>query len=460
MARALHALEPVDFLDGNEAEVALNKSRIVQLFASLSLYTRKQRMMLITADYLSSSSRFCFFRKCHFNLGVNLRRRRVIGGVRRSCKATLITNSDSFEVGRLIGSYGFLNITSYSGLKSGMEMEFLPEDFGRLRAQDVGEGSVKIRLYEGRIAQGPLRGTPVIFKVYPGQQVGGLEADLMASNELSAHASLQVSDSKSIASRNIQILLGGFETKTGEQWLAFRYDGKYTAADYAKVASEKMLKYRDLGGQKFWNPFEKDETIKRRRYYVTKLLQGAIGGLAYMHGNDILHQSLGPSSVILNTIVEKDATYLVPRLRDLAFSVDIRYSELDGSSKALSEGLWRRASAAGAYTPMEKRAFGVADDIYEAGLLFAYVSFVPFCEPGVMDSLSLRRLLENTFQLDVQAMREYSLADDRLLEAVKFLDIANGAGWELLQAMLNRDFRQRPIAEAVLNHRFMAGAFL
>lgn len=30
------------------------------------------------------------------------------------------------------------------------------------------------------------------MKVYPGQQVGGLEADLMAANELSAHASLQV----------------------------------------------------------------------------------------------------------------------------------------------------------------------------------------------------------------------------------------------------------------------------
>ncbi|KAL3630809.1 hypothetical protein CASFOL_023793 [Castilleja foliolosa] len=419
-------------------------------------------MMLITTDYLSSSSRFCIFRECHFNLGVNIRPRRVIGG-RRRCTATLITNSDSFEVGKLIGSYGFMNVTSYSGLKPGTETELLPEDFSKLRAQNVGEGSVKIRLlcrlYEGRVAQGPLRGTPVIFKVYPGQRVGGLEADLMASNELSAHASLQASDSNSIASRNIQILLGGFETKTGEQWLAFRFDGKYTAADYAKVASEKMSKYSDVGGQKFWNPFEKDETIKRRRYYVTKLLQGAIGGLVYMHGNDILHQSLGPSSVVLNTIAEKDATYLVPRLRDLAFSVDIRHSELEGGSKTLSEGLWRRASAAGAYTAMEKRAFGVADDIYEAGLLFAFVSFIPFCEPGVMDSLSLRRLLENTFQLDVHAMREYCLADDRLLEAVKFLDIANGAGWELLQAMLNRDFRQRPIAEAVLNHRFMSGAF-
>ncbi|XP_022890459.1 uncharacterized protein LOC111405693 isoform X2 [Olea europaea var. sylvestris] len=265
-------------------------------------------------------------------------------------------------------------------------------------------------------------------------------------------------NSKAAACQNIQILLGGFETKTGEQWLAFRNDGKYSAADYAKVSSEKMSKY--LGEQKLWNPFEKDVTIKRRSKFVLKLLQGAMRGLAYMHDHDRLHQSLGAASVVLNTMVEKDSAYLVPRLRDLAFSVDIRHSQPEENSRSPSDELWRRASAAGAFTPMEKRAFGIADDIYEAGLLFAYLAFIPFCEAGVMDSLSLRRLLENTFQLDLDAMREYCLADDRLLEAVKFLDLGAGAGWELLQAMLNRDFRKRPIADAVLSHRFMAGDFL
>ncbi|KAL7230270.1 hypothetical protein ACSBR2_008719 [Camellia fascicularis] len=374
---------------------------------------------------------------------------------RRMFKASLITNSDSFEVGRLIGSYGFINITSYSGFQLGLDIENSAGDVGRLRVQDVGEGNVKIRLYEGRIAQGPLRGTPVIFKVYPGQQVGGVEADMMAANELNVHAFLQ-SSSKTV-SQNLQILLGGFETKTGEQWLAFRNDGKYSAADYAKVKSEKMSK---LGGKNSWNPFEKELTIKRRRFFVIKLLHGALCGLAYMHDHDRLHQSLGPASVVLNTVDEKDAAYLVPRLRDLAFSVDIRYSQLEEGSGALSEGLWRRASAAGAFTPMEKRAFGIADDIYEAGLLFAYLAFIPFCEPGIMDSLSLQRLLESTFQLDLEATREYCLADDRLLEAVNFLDLGDGAGWELLQAMLNPDFRKRPIAEAVLNHRFMTGSVL
>ncbi|XP_058206423.1 uncharacterized protein LOC131319957 isoform X2 [Rhododendron vialii] len=380
----------------------------------------------------------------------------------RCYKASLITNPESFEVGRLVGSYGFMNVTrvrappcirhwcrgllmmyifvnpelycSYSGPQFGLDVEYSSEDMGRLRVQDVGEGSVKIRLYEGRITQGPLRGTPVIFKVYPGQQVGGVEADMMAANELNAHAFLQ--------------------------WLAFRNGGKYSAADYAKVTSERMSKDSALGEKKLWNPFEQEETIKRRRYFVIKLLHGALCGLAYMHDRERLHQSLGPSSVVLNTVVEKDAAYLVPRLRDLAFSVDIRYPKLEEGSGTLSEGLWRRASAAGAFTPMEKRAFGIADDIYEAGLLFAYLAFIPFCEVGIMDSLSLQRLLESTFKLDLEAIREYCLADDRLLEAVNFLDLGNGAGWELLQAMLNPDFRNRPIAEAVLNHRFMTGSVL
>nr|GMD56599.1 Cyclin-dependent kinase [Ipomoea batatas] len=400
---------------------------------------------------------------CGTGLKWNPPRRAKPGRVISRCKASLIMDPDSFQVGRLIGSYGFMNITSYSGPQAGMGMgmEYCsssPEDVGRLRIQDVGEGNVKIRLYEGRVAQGPRRGTPVIFKVYPGKQVGGTEADSMAANELNAHASLQ-SSSRGIC-ENIQVLIGGFEMKTGEQWLAFRNDGKYTAADYARIASEKMPKSDGVGTQKFWNPFENDETIKRRRYFVTKLLRGAMKGLSYMHDNETLHQSLGPASVVLNTMVEKDAAYLVPRLRDLAFSVDIRYSKIEEGPQILSEGLWRRASTAGAYSPMEKRAFGIADDIYEAGLLFAYLAFIPFCEAGVMDSLSLRRLLENTFQLDLEAIREYCLADDRLLEAVKFLDLGNGAGWELLQAMLDRDFRKRPIAEAVLNHRFLSGAFL
>ncbi|XP_061354595.1 uncharacterized protein LOC133299169 [Gastrolobium bilobum] len=368
-------------------------------------------------------------------------------------KATLLTNSEWFQVGRSIGSYGFMNVTSYSAFPSGTGNEYSYADLGELKTQDVGEGSVKIRLYEGRVSQGLLRGTPVVFKVYPGKRAGGDEADVMAANELNSHLVLQ-GNSKGI-SQHIMFLVGGFETSTGEQWLAFRDDGKYSAADYAKIASEKVSKDQLSS----WNRFERGQKIKRRQYFIIKLLQGAMSGLAYMHDHGRLHQSLGPFSVVLNTISEREARYLIPRLRDLAFSVDVRHLEED-DSELLPEGLRRRASGAGAFTRMEKRAFGIADDIYEAGLLFAYLAFVPFCEAGVMDSLSLQRLLENTFQLDLEATREYCMADDRLVNAVEFLDLGNGAGWELLQAMLNADFRKRPTAEAVLNHRFMNGTVL
>ncbi|CAN8300204.1 unnamed protein product [Cochlearia groenlandica] len=369
--------------------------------------------------------------------------------------ASLITSADSFEVGRLIGSYGFMNVTSYSGLQSGSDFEYTSADIGKLKAQDIGEGGVKIRLYEGRISQGPFRGTPITFKVYPGQRTGGIEADMMAANELNAHSFLQTS--KNLPA-NMLILVGGFETQFGEQWLAFRDGGKDSAADYARIASEKTSRARSQG---VWNPYEKELTMKRRRNYVIKILQGAMKGLAFMHGKDRLHQSLGPSSIVLNTPAEREAIYLIPRLRDLAFSVDIRPSCLEegATSGSLSEQLWRRATASGAFTVFEKRAFGIADDIYEAGLLFAYLAFVPFCETGVMDSLSLQRLLENTFRLDIEAVREYCLADDRLDEAVKFLDFGDRAGWELLQVMLNADYRKRPVAEAVLGHRFLNGVF-
>ncbi|XP_044413633.1 uncharacterized protein [Triticum aestivum] len=380
----------------------------------------------------------------------------------RPISSALMTNPAYFEVGRLLGNYGFMNITSYSSSQSGglpndavnqdLSLGYSPEEIERLRVQDVGEGQVKIRLYEGRVVQGPLKGTQTVFKVYPGAIAGASEANLMALNELRTHAFLQ-SDARDIC-ENIQFLLGAFETATGEQWLAFRDDGRYSAADYAKITSERQLKERP----NFWNPYDRAYKLELRKYFVLRLLNGAMCGLVHMHNHDRLHQSLGPSSVVLNTVAEKNGYYLLPQLRDLAFSVDIGYSSVGVG--ALSDGLWRRASAAGASTPLEKRAFGVADDIYGAGLLIAYMAFIPFCEAGIMDSISLQRLLENTFRLDIYAAREYCLEDDKLSEAVNFLDLGDGAGWELLQAMLNPDYRKRPIAEAVLNHRFITGALL
>lgn len=373
------------------------------------------------------------------------------------CAATLITDPGDFEVRRLIGAYGFMNITSYPPFQAWLQ-DSSEDDLERFRTRDIVEGGVKIRLYDGRIARGPLRGTSVYFKVYPGRRAAAIEADMMAANELEAHAFLQ--EIPRGGCQNLQILLGGFETETGEQWLVFRNDGRYSAADYAKFAGKQITDNFALGQPSYWGPNEGEQTIKHRQYFINKMLQGIMKGLVYMHDHDRLHQSLGPASVFINTMIERDADYLIPRLGDLAFSVDIGNLLYEESFQLLSEGLWRRAAASGAMDLIQKRAFGIADDIYGAGLLFAYLAFVPFCGTGIMDSFSLQRLLEDTFQLDLQAAREYCLEDDRLLEAVRFLDLGDGAGWELIQAMLNSDYRKRPVASSVLNHRFLTGAVL
>ncbi|KAJ7563759.1 hypothetical protein O6H91_03G125100 [Diphasiastrum complanatum] len=269
------------------------------------------------------------------------------------------------------------------------------------------------------------------------------------------------------------------------QWLVFRDDGRITAANYAKAASEATAEGRAVGEWDFWDQFDPSRPIQRRRVFITKLLRGTFTGLSYMHSRGRLHQSLGPASVIMNTMEERDALFLVPHLRDLAFSADVsdqalfgtaafggssnrdpslsfaaKDVSLESAAASLSEGLWLRASAAGARMALERKAFGLADDIYAGGLLLAYIVFASLSEPGSIDGPSLQRLLESTFQLDIRAAREYCLADDRWAEAVQFLELDDGAGWELLQVMLNPDYRQRPIADAVLNHRFLTGAIL
>ncbi|CAK9266705.1 unnamed protein product [Sphagnum jensenii] len=368
-------------------------------------------------------------------------------------------SSDDFEVERLLGSYGYINVSRYTIGMENAPSGFDRGDLTRISGQEVEEGSVQTRLYSGRIRSGDRMGTRVLLKAYPAMTTRGTDADVMAANELRSHVILQDA-SQGECSENIIYLYGGFQTRAGEQWLVFRDDGRITAADYAKEAAQATAEGCAVGEWEFWDRFDKSRPIQRRRHFITKLLRGTFKGLAFMHAHGRLHQSLGPASVVINTKEERGVGYLMPRLRDLAFSTDACDSTLDQTVSALSEGLWRRAAMAGARMAMERKAFGIADDIYAGGLFLAYMVFVPFCEMGSIDGPSLQRLLETTFRLDISAAREYCEADDRWVEAVRFLDLDDGAGWQLLQAMLNPDYRQRPTVEAILSHRFLTGAVL
>ncbi|KAL5073837.1 hypothetical protein RYX36_012821, partial [Vicia faba] len=54
------------------------------------------------------------------------------------------------------------------------------------------------------------------------------------------------------------------------QWFAFRDYRKSSAADYAKVASEKISRLSS------WNSFEREHAMKRKRRFIIVLIQDAL----------------------------------------------------------------------------------------------------------------------------------------------------------------------------------------
>lgn len=295
-------------------------------------------------------------------------------------------------------------------------------------------------------------------------------SDALAANELTSHAALQPPSVPSTSPYLVE-LLGGFQVTSGanagEQWLVFKNDGVLTAADYATAAAGASAAGAALGDGEFWDRFDTSRVFRRRHAFIVSALRQAMCGLAFMHTRFRLHQSLGPYSLVLSTPDERDVRLLEARVRDLGFAVDVSDAALYGGAtladiwergsigrasegpgyvliiklcdyvrycntvccrKEQAEALWRRARSEGAQDEVSMRNFGFADDVYSAGLLLAYMAFVPLAEPGSIDGPSLQRLLESTFRLDIQAVREYADADERWARACAFLELGGGEG--------------------------------
>lgn len=372
-----------------------------------------------------------------------------------------------------LGPLGYMNMTSMSTHDNKSSLQELSlSGVQQLNSQSVSQGGVQAHLYTGRVTRGRLQGTRVLLKMYP--QSSDNQSDVLAANEVATHVTLQQRQD----SPHLYHLLGGFEVLNEdsgpgkEQWLVFRRDGSESAAAWAQKAAEATASNTSIGDGEFMDFFEPQRRLQRRQAFVCSILRQTMQGIAFMHANSRLHQSIGPGSVVINMSDERDLRAMQARLRDLAFAVNISNEAMIGGAtlgeiwdrgtisvpdpkKELATPLWARARQAGAYTDTERRNFGIADDIYAAGLLLAYMAFIPFCKPGSIDGPSLQRLFENTFQLDVLSARDFCEADDRWAKAVQVLDNNGKAGWELLAAMLNPNWRLRPTAQSCLVHRFL-----
>lgn len=363
--------------------------------------------------------------------------------------------SEDVVVEQTIGTLGFLQVDTAATVQDGVRNEN--------QRQAVQEGGVNVRLYRGRVVRGTSFNSKVVLKAYPSErEAGGPLAQRLAANEVNVHAALQPAEGTyTNAHPCLCKLMGSFVTRkgpsAGERWLVFRDDGTETAARYASRAANATSRGMAVGEGEFWDRLDPLRPLSRRGRMIRNIARKTMDGLAYMHRRERLHQSLGPTSVVLRNVDERMPDRVEARLRDLAFGVDVSEAGINtrNEGKELAEELWTRAAREGAETGAERRAYGMADDVFMAGMFLAYLCFIPLCEPGTIDGPSLQRLLESTFQADVSAFRDYCEADERWVKAVRFLDSGEGAGWSLLEEMLNKDWRSRPTVQSCMDHPFL-----
>ena len=103
----------------------------------------------------------------------------------------------------------------------------------------------------------------------------------------------------------------------------------------------------------------------------------------------------------------------------------------------------------------QKKNFGIADDIYQMGLLVLFVLFKSASNPETsLDMLTLKRYVEITFSGNIkEEFRDFMKADQEFAATIEWLDEHDG--WGLIEAMLHQDWKQRPTADSCLMHPFL-----
>jgi hypothetical protein len=330
------------------------------------------------------------------------------------------------------------------------------------------EVSATVRVYMGEILRGPFKGLEIILKEYP--YVPGVSFDELAKNEVRAHARIRALEEEEGKNLNVCSLLGTYAGRLGETWLVFESSCIYPVSYWTEVARGN----NPAAGKKqqVWSLLtliDPDIEWHRRQAFVFTIVRETLKGLAAMHRANVLHCNLGPDSVVLSTVDEKQVggvRNLKVKLRELSLAVSVSDESLRGGGtlaeiweaglnqqpnlrKDHEEDLWRRAEKSGCSSYFQKKNFGVAEDIHAMGLLILHVIF------NTYDMPSLKRLVSLNVGDSIQGFRDYMEADPQLSNAVAWLDHDEGDGWGLIEAMLASDWKKRPTADSCLQHPFM-----
>eukprot|EP00873_Tetraselmis_striata_P007139 jgi/Tetstr1/427403/TSEL_017567.t1 len=215
-------------------------------------------------------------------------------------------------------------------------------------------------------------------------------------------------------------------------WLAFRYGehGTTTLLDFqaahlsARKAAAKEAWLRRTGSTtddygknlrsvlSILMPFERvpEDPSARWAAYVRAAMRGSLRALARAHGEGVAHGSLSGACLLVNTVAPEEAAALRVRLYNFGYA-SLPLLDQEGPQAA---------------------AQAFREDIFNLGLAFADLLFPSMAAAGT----DFRRVAVDVYDCDMQAVAEFVAEEEPWGAAL--LSERQGAGWELLRAMLLR----------------------
>ena len=169
----------------------------------------------------------------------------------------------------------------------------------------------------------------------------------------------------------------------------------------------------------------------RKGGFLRKLFVETLEAVGFLHDRGIVHRSLGPASLLVNTLDENFPENLDVKIRDLGFAQQL--SDLDDASI-------RKAREKGFSAPDAISRYFQSEDLKALGFTFMEIIFSYLGTAG-QPSLgeTFKRLFEDVYDRDIESLRSYCEAEELWALGNRLLDDKNRAGWDLIEKLINAD---------------------
>ena len=350
----------------------------------------------------------------------------------------------AFTIKRQVGQLGFATEVEWE-YKGGPRNPLDPEQ----PARTVEASGISVRLFQADL----LEGERVLLKEFfpSAREIGDNELQmyelLSDGSQVPVQLGTLLGHMQSDASFDTEAFRDAWSRslprtpapKPGNLWLVFRWQGLSTVGSFPRVTQERA--FFDFGG--------KGLRLARSRYL--KVLTGrSLQVLAFLHGRGIVHRSVGPSSLLLSTTDQSAYEQLSVRAIDLGFAASASTLPQDEVDRAIQRGA----------SPLNVLPLLALNDLHGLGYVLIELFLATATAQDADQALpsastarsteqqALKRLIEDIFGGDVRGeFRGYCAEEPAWAGAVAMLDEDGGAGWELLQQLV--DCRRGELAGSV-----------